>query len=413
MKKFKILVILLSATILFVLYLSFRDIEDHPIKAENVLILDDQGQEFLKQLKIAKRKRPLDNFSPRVLLLSQFRTGSTFVGEIFNKNPDIFYLWEPLVCVPHNETLARNSFSKYIRDLCNCEFSKASASCLGNQREIIHSTGVAALCRRVTGVYGVECPLATPHIFHNQCVKSSGNIAMKVTQIGLDQIKNVVEESNINVKIIHLVRDPRGTANSRHFFMMTPEEKRNFKNSIEKQQNGTGVKSLKEMGYFDDLLLIPEELRIDQLCEWTHLNLQGALRQPKWLHNRYMLLRVEDFIQDPVKTAQDIYSFIGIPVSSPVLEWLEKLLIVTSSEEVSQLSNEASMFFPRKNFADIATKWRKYTKFSDVLETQRVCGDVMKMLGYDFITSEEELRNVEIKVIRELPFDIKMKLGKK
>ena len=417
MKKFKVLVILLGVTVFTIFYLSFRGIEDNEIKAENVLMLNNKDQNFLKQLKIAKQKpRPLDNSAPRVLLLSQFRTGSTMLGEIFNKNPDMFYLWEPVTCMPHNKTSMTadgQNFVKYIRELCNCEVSKLVASCLGNEREVLHSSGVATICRRVTGVYGAPCPLASPSVFRTQCAKSSGNIAIKITQVDLSEIKPIVE-SDLNVKIIHRVRDPRGTANSRHFFMMTPDEKQNYKKSIKKGQDYAGVKSLEELGFFDGTSTIPFELRIEQLCEWTKVNLQTSLSGAKWLRDRYMILRFEDFIRDPVNTSRNIYSFIGKSMPFSVLQWLSNLQITTSSEEASQLLNEESLFFPRKKLADIVTSWRTYTKFSDIEKIQSICGDVMSMLGYELVNTEDALRDLEFKVMTdELPSDFHVHLNNK
>jgi len=33
----------------------------------------------------------------QVLIVTEYRSGSSFIGEIFNRNPDIFYLFEPLL----------------------------------------------------------------------------------------------------------------------------------------------------------------------------------------------------------------------------------------------------------------------------------------------------------------------------
>ena len=41
--------------------------------------------------------RPFDPSAPKmVLLLAYQRVGSTFIGEMFNKNPNVAYVYEPL-----------------------------------------------------------------------------------------------------------------------------------------------------------------------------------------------------------------------------------------------------------------------------------------------------------------------------
>jgi hypothetical protein len=35
----------------------------------------------------------------KILLVTSHRSGSTFVGELFNKNPDAFYIFEPLALI--------------------------------------------------------------------------------------------------------------------------------------------------------------------------------------------------------------------------------------------------------------------------------------------------------------------------
>ena len=39
---------------------------------------------------------PLASDVTRVVLVTYYRGGSTFLGEIFNQNPDVFYWFEPL-----------------------------------------------------------------------------------------------------------------------------------------------------------------------------------------------------------------------------------------------------------------------------------------------------------------------------
>ena len=37
------------------------------------------------------------NNRKQILIVTEYRSGSSFIGEIFNRNPNIFYLFEPLI----------------------------------------------------------------------------------------------------------------------------------------------------------------------------------------------------------------------------------------------------------------------------------------------------------------------------
>lgn len=399
MKKFKILAILIGITILFVVFLSYGNIED---------TADLQPQAEPKRAnELKKNRRKIDKNAPRVILLSQFRAGSTLVGEIFNQNPDIFYLFEPLNIITHNNVMYpyEDTYSKLLSRLCECKFSTKSAACLGNSTgAVIHSKNVAKICRRVTGIWGVECPLASPGIFRTECVKRGGNMAMKVINVDLDELESVITESQANVKIIHVVRDPRGTAHSRRFFLMSPEEKKYVKKETVDRPNDLPIRTLEEMGLFY-LPTTPGKLKIDQLCRRMKLNLQTALEQPEWLKDRYMLVRFEDFTHNPIDITFNIYYFLNLEIPGSVLQWLKE---ISEFQDTSQFSNGASLFLPRLQVSDFdGTEWRKFTKFDDVVKTQAECRDVMNVFGYKSLVSEEEIWNYDIKVTGDLPQELR------
>ena len=70
-----------------------------------------------------------DSHSTKVLLVSGHRTGGTFISELFNQNPDAFYLFEPLGAVQSIEpTLGCHSKSKeklcLLKRLYSCDNPK-------------------------------------------------------------------------------------------------------------------------------------------------------------------------------------------------------------------------------------------------------------------------------------------------
>ena len=68
-------------------------------------------------------KKPLSPQKKGLLLLTYFRSGSSFLGEFFNQNPETFYLFEPLF--PYGNDCANDTFRQekvqLLRSLLKCD----------------------------------------------------------------------------------------------------------------------------------------------------------------------------------------------------------------------------------------------------------------------------------------------------
>ena len=67
----------------------------HSISANFNEIIENDGPVAVKSEEIDDAKRP----QTKVLLIAAHRSGSTFLGELFNQNENAFYLFEPLVAI--------------------------------------------------------------------------------------------------------------------------------------------------------------------------------------------------------------------------------------------------------------------------------------------------------------------------
>lgn len=57
-----------------------------------------------------------------VILASYYRSGSTFTGQIFNQNPDAFYLFEPMYPYTFNCDILTSERENFIRQISQCDF---------------------------------------------------------------------------------------------------------------------------------------------------------------------------------------------------------------------------------------------------------------------------------------------------
>ena len=110
----------------------------------NSEVIDASKQEFIHQQedfeKLFFEDKKLENISSvdgatkrqktktNVLLITAHRSGSTFLGELFNRNNDAFYLFEPLAAVQGSHStdecdLLINEKHSYMSSLFNCQLS--------------------------------------------------------------------------------------------------------------------------------------------------------------------------------------------------------------------------------------------------------------------------------------------------
>ncbi|XP_072027801.1 carbohydrate sulfotransferase 1-like [Amphiura filiformis] len=79
-----------------------------------------------------------------VIILAQYRTGSTFIGQLFNKNPELFYIFEPLKAVENLDDINgqlqnyENTTAKLLERILRCEFSERPAG-VANSRRMVSS----------------------------------------------------------------------------------------------------------------------------------------------------------------------------------------------------------------------------------------------------------------------------------
>lgn len=186
-----------------------------------------------------------------VILVANQRTGSTFLGEIFNKNPSVFYLFEPLLPYSkHCDILQRERIDLF-SDLLQCRFeniknayehafnisrfSDNSAECLKHNLcfDINHQPLLRkyrAECEHLSDpskmmeykefqADSIDCGFPLRSSILSKLCKKSDFIVHKVLRLcSLESLQNLhsrLTKAEYKVYILHLVRDPRAVIASR------------------------------------------------------------------------------------------------------------------------------------------------------------------------------------------------------
>ncbi|NXL60175.1 CHST1 sulfotransferase, partial [Chordeiles acutipennis] len=345
-----------------------------------------------------------------VLILATTRSGSSFVGQLFNQHFDVFYLFEPLYHVQYTlipkltqtkSTTDRRVMLGASRDLlrslydCDLYFLENYIK----PQPVNHTTD--RLFRR-----GASKALCSPpvceslgavdlHLEEGDCVKKCGtlnltlatescrehgHVAIKTVRVPeVNDLRALVEDPRLNLKVIQLVRDPRGILASRS---------ETFRDTYRLWRiwDGTGRK--------------PYNLDVTQLttvCEDFWNSVSTGLNRPPWLKGKYMLVRYEDLARNPMKKTEEIYDFLGIPMDSNVERWIQ-------NNTRGDRSSSKHKYGTVRNSAATAEKWRFRLSYEIVAFTQHACHQVLAQLGYKTASSEEELKNLSISLVEERDF---------
>ncbi|XP_077978800.1 carbohydrate sulfotransferase 6-like [Glandiceps talaboti] len=167
-----------------------------------------------------------DRVKLHVLIFASKRTGSSFLGEYFNQNPRFFYSYEPLMTWTQMalqrkisdslfDTLSVDVLSKFF----HCDFSETHPWLSLLKPGCSHSIALnnTSICHRTDTFKNIS--LSTQNVMDilTPSCQSHDHIAAKVIRIyDLNLLRSFALDPTLNIKIIHLVRDPRAVFHSRN-----------------------------------------------------------------------------------------------------------------------------------------------------------------------------------------------------
>lgn len=339
-----------------------------------------------------------------ILVLSTWRSGSSLFGQIFGQHPDVFYLIEPCWHIWYSlrgvgATGMQPSCRDMLRSIYQCDTSIYNYYFLppppktGQTISSIFMYQVSrSLCSPPACNAFAAGTITDEKVCHKNCsnrpfeavslaCQASKHIVLKeVRLMDLEPLEPLVSDPNIDLRIVHLVRDPRAVAFSR----MNAAYNFRRDNGIVMNKSGTNVNDDKEQV-------------LEVLCKSIE-RMHSVVREenmPSWLKGHYMLVRYEDFVRNTEGTLTRMFKFSGIPENVNTSQWVMK---ITHGKRVSG----KPFGIVEKNAMVISQKWRQNLPFDRVLSIQKICGGMMKAYGYRFIVKKEQLINMEFEVVDDI-----------
>ena len=301
-----------------------------------------------------------DNGKKEVLIFTTMRSGSSFLGEMFNRNDDFMYMFEPLrlhaLNVTGYETINQKADIKW-KKLFDCnidEFVNKSRQLYGKSRgEFIKEWRFNSFCWKLPSCHG-RVPL---DLF---CSKKK-HVAIK--EILVRRINLTVPLLNEGVFVIHLLRDPRAIVNS--IQQIEPN-------------------------------LVETNDQLNGLCLSLKEQVEYSLRHLHRKYSNYMLIRFEDITPSPDKFARYLYKFIGLKLPEKVTEWIK--MSTTANNTVLNLDffKKRLAFSTKRDSKSVATDWRRVVSWETVnyLQQNSDCLYVITTLGYQMFKNVNELRHI-------------------
>ncbi|KPP78530.1 carbohydrate sulfotransferase 1-like [Scleropages formosus] len=361
---------------------------------------------------------PLSERTPRsppqkhILLFATTRSGSSFTGQLFNQHPGIFYIFEPLY---HVQQAFANSSSRlrhgperrallgayrdlllnlyscdmhflesYIRPepqdhLTNTFFRRASSNALCSPPvcpEAIRAPGEPneASCPK-------RCQTLNLTLASQECL-ARGHVAIKTVRVPeVGDLRTLSEDPRLRLRIVHLVRDPRGILASR--MGAFAEQFRAWK-----VWNATGRRPR-----YVDLAQITRTCQDLAGSAWT------GLQQPTWLKGKYLLVRYEDLAYSPEEKAKEIYRFVGLEMDEKVRSWISR-----NTNHNASPAERNYKFSTTRDSRTTAESWRLHLAFDIVGAVQRLCNNTLSLLGYKLVHSVTDLRNMSYSLVEPRSF---------
>lgn len=352
-----------------------------------------------------------------ILLFATTRSGSSFTGQLFNQHPAIFYAFEPLYHVQQaftnssgrlRQALDRRALLGAYRDLLlnlyTCDLRFLENYIRPEPQD--HVTGSffrrsssRALCSPPVCPEGGEgasasgsqpdetwCPKkcgALNLTLASIACLSRGHVAIKTVRVPeVGDLRTLTEDPRLDLRIVHLVRDPRAILASR--MMAFSEQFRAWK-----IWNATG-----RQPHYVDLA------QITSTCRDMADSAETMLQRPAWLRGRYLLVRYEDLALNPKEKAQEIYRFVGLEMDESVHSWIAQ----NTNNSAPPTSEWNYKYSTTRDSKATAESWRLRLGFDIVRTLQTLCNDTLSLLGYRAVHSVADLRNMSNSLVEPRPF---------
>ncbi|XP_037627006.1 carbohydrate sulfotransferase 7 [Sebastes umbrosus] len=351
------------------------------------------GTEEEQQQHAVNRSRTRVN----IYLHATWRTGSSFLGELFNQHPGVFYLYEPMwhiwqALYPGDAGSLQGAVRDMMSALYRCDFSVLKLYSGPNQNlttafmfgwkmnKVICSEPLCdAHLRHQVGLVRedlcAKCPKRDIRELERECMKYPVMVIKGVRVLDLSTLVPLMKDPEVNLQVIQLFRDPRAVHNSR-----LKSKQALVKESIQV------LRSKKQTDKYKRLLVPSSRVNraesyvssaMELICENWLSDLLLVLNAPPWVRRSYMRVRYEDLVLRPLEELQRLFNFSNLS-SFPDLDRFA--LNMTHGQGYS---SDRPFLISSRDAKEAIYAWRERLSVEQIQQVEAYCSEVMRQLGYE------------------------------
>ncbi|XP_014105327.1 PREDICTED: carbohydrate sulfotransferase 7 [Pseudopodoces humilis] len=330
-----------------------------------------------------------------IYLHATWRTGSSFLGELFNQHPDVFYLYEPMwhlwQALYPGDAL---SLQGALRDMLRALFRIFG----WRTNKVICSSPLCPAAPRPRGEIGLvdgatceeTCPPRALRELEAECRKYPVVVIKDVRLLELGALLPLLREPGLNLRVVQLFRDPRAVHNSR-----LKARQALLRESVQVLRSRHRAEPRGPARHQQQHLLLPAGLlgggrppqpqhraefflggALEVICQSWLRDLLLARRAPDWLRRRYTQLRYEDLVREPRAELRRLLRFAGLTVP-PALE--DFVLNMTRG---AAYSSDRPFLISARDAREAVHAWRERLSRQQVRQVEAACGEAMSILAY-------------------------------
>jgi len=320
---------------------------------EDLAGFESVGGDPLSELMMESGGQPV-----RAMVSTTWRSGSTFLGDIMTSHPGTFYHYEPLLhydIVQARSGALADDAVRTLRDLMHCNYTNLDRYLsYGKSHQWLFSHNPRLWSHCISeGQSKFRSSYCWSPEFLNRLCPLFPFQSIKTVRLRLNLTRSLVEDPDLNVKVLLLIRDPRGTMQSRKHRVWCPNN--------------------------------PDCEDPAKLCDDLTHDYHAFKTLSADFPGRYKVFRYEDFSMDPYNNTKDVFQFFGFTFHNRVKKFLD-------SHTRTNIGGVSSTFRDSKT---APFKWREKLSKEEVLNIQSKCDEAMKVWGYKMYDSDSDLNTFE------------------
>lgn len=295
-----------------------------------------------------------------LLIIGQGRSGTSFLSRMFASGERIFEVYEPL----RHRKLTNVEKIEVLKAFLSCNFASSPLWRKDyfppfwylKQKYYFVTPSQDLACLKYRG--GTTRCFRAEQLFIKFLDKCRYSYESTVVKELTDRLPNTSLSSLIpeiidrtigtDIRLLHVVRDPRGSINSRIKLKWMPDY---------------------EHPQF--------QKKVQTYCDEIIQNIEFGLQLNESLQQRYKLIFYKDLATRPVESAREVFKFAGLKLSEKTLNWIENRTSPSKMDSRKQFKNPYSLVRDSKSNIE---KWRMESPPERTLIIERICKPLIKLI---------------------------------